>query len=151
MITRRALAADMESVLTLYRTLRPDDPPLDRDRATQLWATVCDSDQSLIVVCEDEGQIGATCMLALVANLASEGRPIGLIEHVITAPALRRRGLGEACLRFAVIEAWRRGCCKVVLLSGAQRPDAHRVYEKIGFDGDVERGFVIKRPPTTTW
>jgi hypothetical protein len=38
-------------------------------------------------------------------------------------------------------------CCKVVLLSGAQRVEAHRVYEAIGFSGEVERGFVIK-PPT---
>ena len=146
MITRRAFETDMDSVLALYRALRPNDPPLDRDRVAQLWASVHNSPQSLIVVCEDEGQVGATCMLALIANLASGGRPIGLIEHVITAPSFRRQGLAEACLRFAVDEAWRLGCCKVVLLSGAQRPDAHRVYEKVGFDGDVERGFVIKRP-----
>ena len=146
MITRRAFETDMDSVLALYRALRPNDPPLDRDRVAQLWASVHNSPQSLIVVCEHEGQVGATCMLALIANLASGGRPIGLIEHVITAPSFRRQGLAEACLRFAVDEAWRLGCCKVVLLSGAQRPDAHRVYEKVGFDGDVERGFVIKRP-----
>jgi GNAT superfamily N-acetyltransferase len=146
MITRRAFETDIDSVLALYRALRPNDPPLDRDSAVQLWASVRDNHQSRIVVCEHEGQVGATCMLALIANLASEGRPIGLIEHVITAPSFRRQGLAEACLRFAVDEAWRLGCCKVVLLSGAQRPDAHRVYEKVGFDGDTERGFVIKRP-----
>jgi len=146
MIARQARPADMDAVLALYRDLRPHDPALPRDRAARLWAEVCDSPRSSILVCEHEGRIGATCMLALVSNLASDGRPIGVIEHVITAPALRRRGLAEACLRFAVDQAWRLGCCKVVLLSGVQRPDAHRVYEKVGFDGDAERGFVIKRP-----
>jgi GNAT superfamily N-acetyltransferase len=147
MITRRASAADMNSVLALYRELRPNDPPLPGENAASLWEAVCDSPTSLIVVCELEGHIGATCMLALIANLASAGRPIGFIEHVVTTLSFRRRGLAEACLRFALDEAWRLGCCKVVLLSGAQRPDAHRVYEKVGFDGDMERGFVIKRPP----
>lgn len=146
MTTRRALETDLDAVLALYRELRPADPPLDGARAAQLWASVNDDPRSLVVVCEHQGRVGATCMLALVANLASGGQPIGLVEHVITASAFRRRGLAEACLRFAVDEAWRRGCCKVVLLSGAQRPDAHRVYQKVGFDGDVERGFVIKRP-----
>lgn len=146
MITRRARETDMDSVLALYGVLRPADPPLDRGQAVALWASVNDGGRSLVVVCEQEGQVGATCMLALVANLASGGRPIGLVEHVITAPAFRRQGLAEACLRFAVDEAWRLGCCKVVLLSGAGRPEAHRVYAKVGFDGDVERGFVIKRP-----
>lgn len=146
MITRRAVASDMDAVLALYRELRPHDPPLDPGRATALWYSVHDSPHSLIAVCEHEGKIGATCMLALVANLASEGRPIGFIEHVVTASAARRKGLAEACLQFAVHEAWRLGCCKVVLLSGAQRPQAHRLYEKLGFNGDTERGFVIKRP-----
>ncbi|MDO9338124.1 MAG: GNAT family N-acetyltransferase [Caulobacter sp.] len=85
-------------------------------------------------------------MLALITNIASEGRPIGFIEHVVTAAAFRRKGMGEACLRFAVDVAWTLGCCKVVLLSGAQRPEAHGVYKRVGFDGDVERGFVIKGP-----
>ena len=146
MIARRAIASDMDAVLALYRELRPHDPPLAPDRALKLWNSVHDSPHSLIAVCEHEGQVGATCMLALVANLASAGRPIGFIEHVVTAAAARRQGLAEACLAFAVGEAWRFGCCKVVLLSGAQRPQAHRLYEKLGFDGDTERGFVVKRP-----
>ncbi|CAN7484874.1 GNAT family N-acetyltransferase [Acidovorax sp. LjRoot118] len=146
MIARRAIASDMDAVLALYRELRPHDPPLAPGRALELWNNVHDSPQSFIVVCEHEGQVGATCMLALVANLASAGRPIGFIEHVVTASAFRRLGLAEACLQFAVHEAWRLGCCKVVLLSGSQRPQAHRLYEKLGFNGDTERGFVIKRP-----
>lgn len=147
MIIRRAVETDMDAVLALYRELRPHDPPLAPDRALELWNNVHDRPHSFIAVCEHEGQVGATCMLALVANLASEGRPIGFIEHVVTASALRRQGLGEACLQFALAEAWRLGCCKVVLLSGAQRPQAHRLYEKLGFSGDTERGFAIKRPP----
>ena len=146
MTARRAHASDLHAVLALYRELRPHDPVLSPQDAASLWARVHDSPGSMIVVCEHEGQIGATCMLAVIANLASGGRPIGFIEHVITTAPLRGKGLAEACLRFAVEEAWRLGCCKAVLLSGAQRPQAHRLYQRIGFDGDVERGFVIKRP-----
>ena len=65
---------------------------------------------------------------------------------VITASSHRRQGLAEACMRFARPEAWQLGCCKVELLSGAQRPDAHRIYEKLGVNSDVERSFVIKAP-----
>lgn len=136
----------MRAVLALYAELRPGDPPLGAERAAAAWAKVHDTPQSMVIVCEHEGAVRATCMLALVANLASDARPIGVIEHVITSAAFRRLGLAEACLRLALDEAWRLGCCKVVLLSGAQRPQAHRVYEKVGFDGDAERGFVIKRP-----
>ena len=40
-------------------------------------------------------------MLALIANIASDGRPIGFIEHVVTAAAFRR----SARLRYAIATA----------------------------------------------
>jgi GNAT superfamily N-acetyltransferase len=83
-------------------------------------------------------------MLAMVANLASGGRPIGLVEHVVTLEPFRGRGLARAVLGFALDLAWSRNCCKVMLLSGLQRKEAHRLYEAVGFRGDVERGFVAK-------
>ncbi|MDP9899698.1 GNAT superfamily N-acetyltransferase [Variovorax ginsengisoli] len=132
--------------MSLYRELRPNDPVLPSEKASEFWSKVNDAPASQIIVAEYEGLVGATCMLALIANIASEGRPIGFIEHVVTAQSFRRKGLGEACLRYAVETGWKLGCCKVVLLSGVQRPEAHGVYEKVGFCGDVERGFVIKRP-----
>lgn len=143
---RRARESDQDAVLSLYRELRPNDLALPADKASELWSKVNQGPRSQIIVAEYEGHIGATCMLALIANIASEGRSIGFIEHVVTAHSLRRKGLGEACLRYAVELAWELDCCKVVLLSGAQRPEAHAVYEKVGFSGDVERGFVIKKP-----
>jgi hypothetical protein len=36
-----------------------------------------------------------------------------------------------------------------MLLSGAQRGQAHRLYARLGFDGESERGYVIKRPIAT--
>ncbi len=49
-------------------------------------------------------------------------------------------------LEYALNAAWSKGCYKVLLLSGAQRTQAHRLYESVGFLGDVERGFVAKPP-----
>lgn len=90
MHARRARDKDRDSVLDLYRALRPQDAQLSSDRAAKLWADVNDAPRSQIIVVEHEAQIGATCMLALIANMASEGRPIGLIEHVVTGHAWRR-------------------------------------------------------------
>lgn len=91
MIGRRTRASDLPEVLALYRELRPQDPALGSQRATQLWAAVNSFPESLIVVVENGGQIGSTCMLAFISNLANGGRPIGIIEHVITGAAFRRR------------------------------------------------------------
>jgi len=144
---RCATASDLDGVLALYRELRPHDPPLAPARARALWQEVAQDRHSRIVVAEVEGgRIGATCMLATVANLASGGARIGVIEHVITAATCRRQGLARQVLAHALELAWTDGCCKVLLLSGAQREEAHQLYAAVGFRGDVERGFVAKPP-----
>jgi GNAT superfamily N-acetyltransferase len=145
-VVRSATASDLPGLLALYRELRPGDPDLPPDRAEELWARMLADPAVHVVVAERDGVVAASCMLAMVPNLASGGRPIGLVEHVITGARFRRRGLGQAVLRFALDRAWSRACCKVVLLSGVQRPEAHGLYESVGFRGDVERGFVAKPP-----
>jgi GNAT superfamily N-acetyltransferase len=145
-LIRNALPTDMHAVLALFRELRPDDPVIPAERMASLWHEITATERSKIVVAEVDGEIAACCMLAFIANLASGGRKIGLLEHVITASRFRRQGLGKQVLEFAIAQAWQADCCKVMLLSGANRPDAHRVYAAIGFQGDMERGFVIKAP-----
>jgi GNAT superfamily N-acetyltransferase len=86
-------------------------------------------------------------MLAIVPNLASGARPFGIIEHVVTLQEFRRRGHARRVLEHALKLAWSRHCYKVVLLSGADRTEAHRLYESAGFNGGVERGFVAKAGP----
>ncbi len=140
MPARLARAADFDGVLALYRELRPGDAPIEKAAFERVL-----NDASLgLVVCEHQGALAATCMLAVVQNLASGGRPFGVIEHVVTLPAFRRRGLAREALRHALGLAWARGCYKVMLLSGAGRGEAHRLYESVGFRGDLERGFVAK-------
>ncbi|WP_222621998.1 GNAT family N-acetyltransferase [Variovorax sp. PAMC26660] len=146
---REAVMADLGAVQALYAELRPHDPMLAPEEAKRLWAGIVDNPHACIVVAQIDGQLGATCMLATLPNLASGGRRIGVIEHVITAAAFRRRGLARVVLGHALALAWQQGCCKVMLLSGMAREEAHGLYESVGFRGDVERGFVAKPGPGT--
>ncbi len=135
---------DLAGVQRLYKELRPHDPDLTSARASAVWKDLLDSPRMRFVVAEQDGALASTCMLALIANLASGGRAIGFIEHVITLQEFRGQGLARAVVRYALDLAWSQDCCKVVLLSGAQRTEAHRLYESLGFRPDVERGFVIE-------
>jgi GNAT superfamily N-acetyltransferase len=143
-VIRLARFADLTSVQRLYKELRPHDPELSPDEAARLWGEVLDQPQVRLIVAEHDGRLASTCMLAFVPNFANGGRAIGFIEHVVTLAEFRGRGLARAVLQHALDLAWSQDCCKVVLLSGAQRAEAHRLYESLGFRGDIERGFVIK-------
>ena len=141
---RLAGAGDLAGLLALYRELRPDDPPLASAEARAALAAILEDDALSLVVCEHDSNIVATCMLAVIRNLASGARPFGVLEHVVTLAAFRQQGFARILLRYALELAWSKGCYKVMLLSGAERTEAHRLYESLGFRGDVERGFVAK-------
>ena len=144
---RLAEPRDLLGILTLYRELRPNDPDLSQTDARIALARILSDGNLRLVVCEHGDSLAATCMLALVPNLASGARPFGVIEHVVTLSRFRRQGLARLVLQFALDLAWTKNCYKVILLSGAPRTEAHRLYESVGFRGDVERGFVAKPNP----
>jgi len=143
-LIRLARHEDLASVQRLYEELRPHDPKLSAAETEASWSALLDEPNVRLIVAEYESQLVATCMLAFIPNFASGGRHIGLIEHVVTLSEFRGRGFARAVLAHALKLAWSNSCCKVVLLSGAQRAEAHRLYQSLGFSGDVERGFVIK-------
>ena len=143
---RLAEARDLPGLLALYRELRPHDERLSPRDASVVLRRLLSDDDIALVVCDVAGELTATCMLAIVPQFARAGRPFGVIEHVVTASAHRRRGFGRAVLRRALDIAWTRECCKVVLLSGVQRAEARALYASVGFSGDIERGFVVQGP-----
>lgn len=147
-MARFAEYRDLSGVQRLYKELRPQDPALSAPHADTLWRELLAQPHIRVVVAEADGCLASTCMIALIANLASEGRPFAVIEHVVTLAEFRGRGLARETMQHALDFAWSRNCCKVMLLSGMLRPEAHRLYETLGFRGDVERGFVIKPVPS---
>lgn len=53
-------------------------------------------------------------------------------------------GLGRQVLRFALDQAWHRGCYKVLLQAGSRDPGVHRFYEACGFSASEKTGFVAR-------
>lgn len=54
------------------------------------------------------------------------------VEELVTAEADRSRGYGRALLAWIAGHARGQGCRQLRLLSGVQRTDAHRFYEREG-------------------
>ena len=141
---RPARLSDLSGILNLYQELRPNDPRLEATQAKQKLDDIISNPNTEIIVADIEGKLCATCMLGVVPSLAMGAKPFGIIEHVVTLSEARGKGYGKAVLTYALELAWKLGCYKVVLLSGAQRTDAHHLYKSVGFVGDVEKGFVAK-------
>ena len=140
LVIRRATPVDLPALVALLvqdvvgPRRRCDDPgpPLPPEYA-DAFAAIAEDANSLIVAAELEGHVVGTMQLTFVRQLSHRGGTACIVEAVRVAAERRGRGLGAAMMRWAIAEAERRGCFRVQLTSHAQRRDAHRFYERLGF------------------
>lgn len=88
----------------------------------------------VIVAVDDNDNVIGCLQLTLTPGLARLGMTRATIEGVRIARDHRNTGLGEELFRFAIDEARRAGCGLVQLTTDRARPDAHRFYERLGFE-----------------
>ncbi len=147
-VLRRATVDDIPSIVELLA----DDPlgaardsadDIDGLRPYRQAFELVDADPAhLLVVVESEGAVVATLQLSFLPGLARRGALRGQIEAVRVRAGCRGSGLGTQLLTWAVDEARRRGCGLVQLTSDKQRPEAHRLYSRLGFVASHE-GFKL--------
>ncbi|MGZ4596830.1 MAG: N-acetyltransferase family protein [Actinomycetes bacterium] len=136
---RTAVRDDVPAIVALLA----DDPlgatredigtPLSESYWTAFEAIDRDPNQ-LLVVGEQEGQVVATAQLSFLAGLSRRGAWRAQLEAVRVASAVRGQRVGEALVAWTTAQARDRGCRVVQLTSDRTRVDAHRFYERLGFE-----------------
>ncbi|WP_327354860.1 GNAT family N-acetyltransferase [Streptomyces sp. NBC_01304] len=87
-----------------------------------------------LVVAERGGRVVGTLQLTVIPGLSLRGSSRALIEAVRVHADERASGLGTQFIEWAIDESRRQGCQLVQLTSNASRTDAHRFYERLGFE-----------------
>ncbi len=87
-----------------------------------------------LVVADRDGRVVGTLQLTVQPGLSRRGATRTIIEGVRVASSERGSGLGTQLVEWAVEESRRLGCALVQLTSDASRLDAHRFYERLGFE-----------------
>ena len=92
----------------------------------------------LLVAEVDRSAVVGTLQLSFLPGLTRHGSWRAQIEAARVAADLRAQGLGSLMVRWAVEEAAARGCALVQLTTDKRRDDAHRFYERLGFEATHE-------------
>ncbi len=142
---RAATDDDLEAILRLYRQLIPDDPVIDDGSDRAVFDRILADSGLQLSVLEQDGEVVATSYLNVIPNLTRAASPYAIIENVVVDEAHRRRGLGMRLMNHTLQEAWRRGCYKVMLLTGSRLPATHAFYRACGLTADVKTGYVARR------
>ncbi|WP_267426263.1 GNAT family N-acetyltransferase [Methylobacterium sp. GC_Met_2] len=136
---RRAVLADLPAIVAL---LADDELGSAREapwktashRYRDAFAEIDADPHQLLCVAEIDGLIVGTLQLTFIAGLSRNGSRRGLIEAVRIARERRGERLGEALLTWAIDMCRARGCTLVQLTTDKRRLDAHRFYERLGFE-----------------
>ena len=86
-----------------------------------------------LIVAEDAGRIIATCQLTILSGLSRQGARRALVEAVRVTADLRGRGVGAALMEECEARARAAGCGMIQLTTDRSRHDAHRFYERLGY------------------
>ncbi|MFI9828375.1 GNAT family N-acetyltransferase [Streptomyces sp. NPDC051913] len=100
---------------------------------TALERLSSDPNQHLMVAVR-QGRVVGTLQLTVIPGLSRRGSTRSIIEGVRVHADERGSGLGTQLIEWAIDESRRQNCQLVQLTSDVTRTDAHRFYERLGFE-----------------
>ncbi len=114
---------DKASLINLWQTVFPDDPPHNEPSAV-IDAKLNVDD--LIFVAESEGELIGACMAGYDGHR-------GWLYAVAVDPAHRRKGIGEKIVQHSIRNLKKLGCKKVNLQIRSTNTEVAAFYRSLGF------------------
>lgn len=121
--------ADLHDVFPVLQQLRTK---LSREEASSLFQKMKEENYKLFLLRNEENEVVSLAGVAICTNFYNEKHVF--VYDLITAEAHRSKGYGNVLLSY--VEKWgkEKGCSSIVLTSAFPRIDAHRFYEREGFN-----------------
>ena len=88
-----------------------------------------------------DGKLIGSLMGIICWDLVGSCQPFMVIENVIVTKRLRGQGVGKKLMNEIEKISKENNCHYVMFVSGAQRKDAHKFYETLGYKPDAVQGY----------
>ena len=137
---RRATGADLPSVV---RMLADDELGSQRERVENplpesyyaAFEQINKDPNHELIVAERNGEVIGTLHLMFLPSISFQGGLRAQVESVRIDRQFQNQGIGGEMMKWAMERARQRGAHVVQLTSHKSRLDAHRFYERLGFEG----------------
>jgi GNAT superfamily N-acetyltransferase len=88
-----------------------------------------------LIVAEIDGAIVGTLQITFTPSVSFQGGKRATVESVRVDGKYRGQGIGKKLMEWAITRAREENCLALQLTTNAERADAHRFYENLGFKG----------------
>ncbi|MGN0695976.1 MAG: GNAT family N-acetyltransferase [Oscillospiraceae bacterium] len=139
---REAVRSDLHEILELYLYLHEDSVPEDSEHLRNTWERIISDEDHHLIVCEVDGRIVSSCVCVIIPNLTRNVRPYAFIENVVTHKDFRGKGYATMCLDYARDIAVKKGCYKIMLLTGSKNKDTLNFYRNAGYNSTDKTAFI---------
>jgi GNAT superfamily N-acetyltransferase len=140
---REIMENELPDLLELYKELNPEHSSLTVEKTVSVWESILANNFIKYFGVEADGKLVSTCNITIIPNLTRGARSFAIIENVVTSEKHRGKGYGALVINKAIDCAKENNCYKVMLLSSAHRKEAHKFYEKLGFNSKDKVGFFM--------
>lgn len=137
LLFRPAVEADLATIVAM---LADDHLGAQRESRDDLsvyeeaFAQILADPRLMQVICERDGEVLGTMQLTLTPGLSRKGMTRMQIEGVRVNSAKRGGGIGREMIAWAIDYARQHNCGLIELTTDKSRTDAHRFYERFGFE-----------------
>lgn len=136
---RHIAESDLPALARLYEELM--GIPTNGDRMLQVFRSAESSGNYHILGAFHEGELAGSLMGIICLDFVGSCKPFMVIENVIVSSRIRRQGIGKKLMEAIEQIARDHDCGYIIFLSGEQRKEAHRFYEKLGYRDEQVEGF----------
>lgn len=116
----------------------------DLEKMKENYKNISDDDNYVFLAIKDKVQnkIVGFVMAAIIEDIFEKCRPIMTLWSLCVHPSYRRKGLGEKLLTRMENIAQNMNCDFITFISGKERTIAHKLYMKLHYDIEREKGVI---------
>lgn len=115
--------------------------PVAVEQQAKNFAWISQRPDYLVLGAYEDNELLGTATGILCPDLVNDCRPFVVMENLIVAPQARGRGLGKQLIHGIEAFAKENNCAYLFFVSRAERKEAHRFYEAMGYRNDVVKGY----------
>lgn len=137
-VAQRRDVPEMVALLTDDMLGKGREGAADLEPYYEAWDEIILDPNAEILILDLDGRVVGMAQLNYARGLGRKGMRRCTIEAVRVASNLRSKGLGAILIDSCLDMARARGCGMVQLTTDKRRTDAHRFYQRLGFDASHE-------------